>query len=157
MPVLDWTRVDAGLFHAFHVVSPGGKGSKRELRAFVTKTADLIQQGVHVLVIDLFPPTRRDPEGPHKEIWDEFEDKDFTLPADEPLILASDSTGPVKTAYVESVGVGDVLPAMLAFSSRNSTSQSPWRPPTRQPGRSSPPHSRGCWVRRRCRIRAKNE
>jgi hypothetical protein len=38
------------------IVSPGNKGSNSELRAFVEKTADLIQQGVHVLVIDLFPP-----------------------------------------------------------------------------------------------------
>jgi Protein of unknown function (DUF4058) len=97
------------------IVSPGNKGSNSELRAFVQKTADLIQQGVHVLVVDLFPPTRRDPQGLHKAIWDEFEDEDFALPADKPLTLASYSAGPIKTAYVESVAVGDVLPDMPLF------------------------------------------
>jgi hypothetical protein len=97
------------------IVSPGNKGSNSELRAFVAKTADLIQQGVHVLVVDLFPPTRRDPQGLHKAIWDEFEDADFVLPADKPLTLASYSAGPIKTAYVESIAVGDVLPDMALF------------------------------------------
>jgi hypothetical protein len=97
------------------IVSPGNKGSNNELRAFVEKTSSLIQQGVHVLVIDLFPPTKRDPQGLRKAIWDEFEDEDFALPADEPLTLASYSAGPIKTAYVEPVAVSDVLPDMPLF------------------------------------------
>jgi hypothetical protein len=97
------------------IVSPGNKGSNSELRAFVQKTADLIQQGVHALVIDLFPPTTRDPQGIHKAIWDEFEEEDFTPPADKPLTVASYSAGPVKTAYVESIAVGDVLPDLPLF------------------------------------------
>jgi hypothetical protein len=97
------------------IVSPGNKASTSELRAFVEKTSDLIQQGVHALVIDLFPPTKRDPQGLHKAIWDEFEDEDFTPPADKPLTLASYSAGPVKTAYVEPIAVGDELPDMPLF------------------------------------------
>lgn len=97
------------------IVSPGNKGATGEFRAFVEKTSDLIQQGVHVLVIDLFPPTRRDPQGVHKAIWDEFEDEDFTPPADKPLTLAAYSAGAVKTAYVEPIAVGDVLPDMPLF------------------------------------------
>jgi hypothetical protein len=186
MPVHDWTRVDAGLFHSFHVhwisalcdvlntgglpndyyaliersihgpipedpvlhlaaedwesaiyahkanrvavrhrhgqivavveiVSPGNKRSNSELRAFVQRTADLIQQGVHVLVVDLFPPAQGDPQGLHKAIWDEFADQDFALPAEKPLTLASYSAGPIKEAYVEPVAVGDVLPGMPLF------------------------------------------
>jgi hypothetical protein len=68
-----------------------------------------------VLVVDLFPPTKRDPQGLHKAIWDEFEDEDFALPANMPLTLASYSAGPVNTAYVESVAVGDTLPDMPLF------------------------------------------
>src|SRR5262249_33511963 len=58
------------------IVSPGNKGSRNELRAFVEKAMDLIRQGVHLLVIDLFPPSRRDPQGIHKAIWDQFEEED---------------------------------------------------------------------------------
>ena len=35
------------------IVSPGNKASKAELRALVEKTSDLVERGVHLLVIDL--------------------------------------------------------------------------------------------------------
>jgi hypothetical protein len=98
------------------IISPGDKGSISELRAFVGKTSDLTQRGVHVLVIDLIPPTKRDPEGLHQAIWDEIgDDDDFTLPADQPLTVASYSAGPIKTAYVDTIAVGDVLPDAPLF------------------------------------------
>src|SRR5262249_5284976 len=71
------------------IVSPGNKASRNELRAFVEKTSDLIRQDVHLLVIDLFPPSKRDPQGIHKAIWDEFVEEDFELPPDRPLTLAA--------------------------------------------------------------------
>ena len=61
------------------IVSPGNKGSTSEFRAFIEKSSALIQQGVNLLVIDLFPPTGRDPEGIHKAIWDEFEEEDSSF------------------------------------------------------------------------------
>ncbi|MBX9584402.1 MAG: DUF4058 family protein, partial [Gemmataceae bacterium] len=97
------------------VVSPGNKASRSALRAFVEKTADFLQQGVHVLVVDLFPPTPRDPQGIHKAVWDEIEEEPFELPPDEPLTLASYVAGVPKTAYVEPVGVGDDLPDMPIY------------------------------------------
>jgi hypothetical protein len=36
----------------------------------VSKASDLILQGINLLVIDLFPPSQRDPQGIHKGIWD---------------------------------------------------------------------------------------
>ncbi|MGH7169327.1 MAG: DUF4058 family protein [Gemmataceae bacterium] len=98
------------------IVSPGNKATRAPFRAFIEKSADLIEQGVHLLVIDLFPPGPRDPFGIHKAIWDEFEEEDFELPPDKPLILASYDAGEDdQTAYVETVGVGDVLPDMPIF------------------------------------------
>jgi Protein of unknown function (DUF4058) len=97
------------------IVSPGNKASKNELRAFVEKTANLIVQGVHLLVIDLFPPSNRDPQGIHKAIWDEFIEEDFALPADQPLTVAAYDAGPPAIAYVEQVAVGDALPSMPIF------------------------------------------
>jgi hypothetical protein len=52
------------------IVSPGNKASTSALRTFVEKSSDLIMQEVHLLVIDLFPPSKRDPQGIHKAIWD---------------------------------------------------------------------------------------
>jgi hypothetical protein len=97
------------------IVSPGNKASKNELRAFVEKTSNLIAQGIHLLVIDLFPPGNRDPQGIHKAIWDEFIEEDFELPADQRLTLASYDAGPPPVAYVEPVAVGSSLPEMPIF------------------------------------------
>ena len=97
------------------IVSPGNKGSKAEFKAFIDKTSSLLRQRVHLLLVDLFPPTKRDPQGIHKALWDEFEEEDFELPADKPLTLAAYDAGPPQTAYVEFVGVGDMLPDMPIF------------------------------------------
>jgi hypothetical protein len=182
VPIHDWTRVEAGTFHAFHyfwiaalchrlnkgclprgffalpeqrgsifetnapdlhladseryaaradfialhhrsgkvvavieVVSPGNKGSRQALCAFVDKTTQLLEQGIHLLVVDLFPPGKRDPQGIHRAILEETHDTHFKVPADKPLTLAAYAAGSVTTAYVESVAVGDVLPDMPLF------------------------------------------
>jgi hypothetical protein len=97
------------------IVSPGNKGSRAEFQAFVEKSAALIRQGVHLLVIDLFPPGPRDPQGIHKAIWDQFIEEDFQLPPDKLLTLASYDAGPPRTAYAEFVAPGDPLPEMPLF------------------------------------------
>ena len=79
------------------------------------KSAELLRHGVHLLVIDLFPPGKWDLQGIHKAIWDEFEEEDLELPRDQPLTLAAYDAGPPYVAYVEWVGVGDALPGMPLF------------------------------------------
>ena len=121
MPIHDWTRVPAGLFHHFHqdwsielarrlnggllpkdisalveqrarqkeahvlavenrvkranrivikhhlsrilavieILSPGNKDSLAALADFVEETTDFLRNGVHVLLVNLFPPTAR--------------------------------------------------------------------------------------------------
>jgi hypothetical protein len=163
MPIHDWTRVDASLFHAFRhrwlgalcdalnagalpedhvalieaargadriavrhhgqgrtvavveVLSPQDKAGDGALRGFIEATARLIVGHVHVLVVDLFPPGRYDPQGIHKAIWDELEEEDFELPAEKRLIAAAYDSGPLPVTYVEPVAVGDVLPEMPLF------------------------------------------
>jgi hypothetical protein len=97
------------------IVSPGNKASTSELRSFVETSSDLILQGVHLLVIDLFPPGERDPQGIHKAIWDQFEEEDFELPADRPLTLAAYDAGPPPVAYIQPVAIGDTLPDRPIF------------------------------------------
>jgi hypothetical protein len=97
------------------IVSPGNKGSRTALRAFVRKASDLIWQGIHLLVIDLFPPSDRDPQGIHKAIWDEIGERPFELPTDKPLTVVAYRAAPTKTAYVEPVAVGDDLPGLPIF------------------------------------------
>jgi hypothetical protein len=95
------------------IVSPGNKNARTALAAFVRKAADLIWQGMHLLVVDLFPPSDRDPQGIHKAIWDELGGHPFDRPPDKPLTVAAYRAVPTKTAYVEPLAVGDALPPAM--------------------------------------------
>jgi hypothetical protein len=99
------------------ILSPGNKDSRNAIRTFVEKAADILNQGVNLLVVDLFPPTPRDPKGIHKAISDEFGDEPFEAPPGKLLTVASYIGGDIPTAYVESVGVGDPLPSSPIFLS----------------------------------------
>jgi hypothetical protein len=105
-----------GVVAVLEIVSPGNKNSEDALRTFVRKSVELLRQGVHLLVVDLFPPSKRDPQGIHKAIWDQIEEQDFELPPDKPLTVASYNAGPEeRVGYVEPVAVGDELPSLPIF------------------------------------------
>lgn len=97
------------------IVSLGNKASQRALRSFVAKAVELLDAGVHLLLIDLFPPGPRDLQGIHGVIWSEIADSEFRLPADQPLTLVAYSAGELKRAFVEPVAVGQALPEMPLF------------------------------------------
>lgn len=97
------------------IVSPGNKDSRHALKSFVDKSLELLASGIHLLVVDLFPPGVRDPQGIHGAIWQEVCDEPFILPDDKPLTLASYVAGLPRMAYVEPVAVGDSLPDMPLF------------------------------------------
>jgi hypothetical protein len=97
------------------IVSPGNKGSRHALRSFVAKAVELLDAGIHLLVVDLFPPGPRDPQGIHKAIWSEIVDDDFQLPPDESVTLVAYSAGEVKRAFIEPVTAGATLPDMPLF------------------------------------------
>ena len=97
------------------IVSPGNKNSQHALRSFVDKAYDVLQQGIHLLIVDLFPPSPRDPQGIHKAIWDTICDEPFDLPVGKPLTVAAYYAGVPKTAYVDPVAVGDPLPSIALF------------------------------------------
>jgi hypothetical protein len=99
------------------IVSPGNKDSRHALRSFVEKARTLLAQGIHLLVVDLFPPSPRDPQGIHKAIWDEIHDEPFELPPDKPLTVVAYMGGTIKRAYIEPVAVGDPLPDLPIFLS----------------------------------------
>jgi hypothetical protein len=126
---------DHRLVAMIEIVSPGNKSSLASIRTFAEKAADLIQAGIHLMVIDIFPPGPRDPQGIHKVIWDEFSEEKFNLPADKPLTMASHLAGPPKEAFVEFAAVGQSLPKMPLFLSADiyvnvpleATYQTAWR------------------------------
>jgi hypothetical protein len=98
------------------IVSPGNKSNRHALRSFVEKTAELLDAGIHLLIIDLFPPSARDPQGIHGAVWSRYdEDKDFHLPAEMPLTLVAYAAGAGVRAFIEPVAVGQALPEMPLF------------------------------------------
>ena len=101
------------------VVSPGNKHSRLAFDAFVRKAVGFLRNGVHLSVVDLLPPTARDPNGLPAAVLGEFGES-FELTPDKPLTVAAYAAGdPVAglatTAYVEPVAVGDPLPDLPAY------------------------------------------
>ncbi len=99
------------------IVSQGNKNSQTEFAAFVRKADQAILAGVHLLIVDLYPPTPRDPEGIHRAIWGQGRDGDFALPEDKPLTCVSYVGYPAVEVFLEPVAVGDTLPSMPLFLS----------------------------------------
>lgn len=99
------------------IVSPGNKESKREVRQFVEKTIGFLEKGVHVLLVDLFPPTPRDPHGLHYAIWDDLvSDSVDEPPPGKPVTLVSYQVKPDdKIARIEHIALGESLPDMPIY------------------------------------------
>jgi hypothetical protein len=108
---------DRRVVAVIEIVSPSNKAKRDEFADLVGKSVQLLREGVHLLLIDPFPPTARDPHGLHAVVWKELTGKPFTPPAGKLLTLAAyraagDNT---YTAYVEPVAPGDRLPDMPVF------------------------------------------
>ncbi len=98
------------------IVSPGNKSDRHSFSAFVEKALELLEAGIHLLIIDLFPTTPRDPHGIHAAIWEEVcGEEGFQLPKDKPLTLVSYEAGLEIEAYIEPVAVGQSLADMPLF------------------------------------------
>ena len=97
------------------IVSPGNKDSRNSIQTFVEKATMLLRQGIHLLIVDLFPPSKRDPHGAHKLISDEIHEEDFAPPPEKPLTVVSYQAGPMFVAYIEPIAVNDALPDMPLF------------------------------------------
>ena len=97
------------------ILSPGNKASRNSFKALLDKACELIEHKIHLLLIDLFPPTKRDPHGLHAALWEEIADEPFTPPPDKPLTLAAYESALTVKAYIEPVAVGDTLAPMPLF------------------------------------------
>ncbi|MFO0954829.1 MAG: DUF4058 family protein [Isosphaeraceae bacterium] len=97
------------------VVSKGNKSGRKALEDFVRKAAEFLSRGVHLLILDLQPPTSRDPQGIHGVVWDEVAGEEYIRPVDKPLTLVAYESCAGVRAFVEPVGVGDPLIDMPLF------------------------------------------
>ena len=99
------------------IISPGNKDTRVALREFVDKTVAFLREGIHVLIVDLFPPTPRDPQGIHGVIWDEIGNEPFVFPSGKDRTLVSYESGDDRIAYIVPIAVGDTLREMPVFLS----------------------------------------
>jgi hypothetical protein len=107
------------------IVSPGNKSTRNALRFFVEKAAALLDQRIHLLIVDLLPPGRHDPQGIHAAIWEDIAGQEYTAPAGRPLTAVSYETALTVRAFVQNLAVGLVLPAMPLFLEPNGCVQMP--------------------------------
>jgi len=99
------------------IVSPANKDRVEHVVAFAAKAVSAIECGVHLLVVDLFPPGHDDPQGIHAVIRRHLDPaaEPYDLPSREPLTLAAYVAGPKVEIYLEHAAVGATLPEMPLF------------------------------------------
>jgi hypothetical protein len=100
------------------IVSPGNKHSRLAFKQFIDKSQGFLIRGIHLLAIDLFAPSKRDPQGIHWAIWEPFEEADesFEFPkGKDRTVVSYEADRDGKSAYVEPVALGDTLPTMPLF------------------------------------------
>ena len=85
------------------------------MRNFVDKTSAVLEQGYHLLFVDLFPPGPGDPQGVHGAVWVGLGGGEYAAPPEKPLTVAAYEAGEPITAYVEPFAVGDSLTSMPLF------------------------------------------
>jgi len=107
---------DRQIVAVIEIVSPSNKAKKAEFSDLVGKSVQALRQGIHVLLVDPFPPMRRDPNGIHAAVWKELTGKK-AVNADKPLTLASYVARgeDMYSSFVEPLAVGDTLPEMPLF------------------------------------------
>jgi hypothetical protein len=94
------------------IVSPANKHTRHKIEDFADKVVAALREGIHVLIIDPFPPTHYDPDGIHGYIWHKMLAGTFHGTSDQPLTLVSYTADEPLRAYVEPLKIGDLLAAM---------------------------------------------
>ncbi len=103
------------LVAVIEIVSRGNKSSRRRLERFVEKASRLLCDGVHLLVVDLFPPGRLDPMGLHPLIWEESTGEPAHQPSTAVRLAVSYCSGPRLKAYLHLLTVESPLPEIPLF------------------------------------------
>jgi len=98
------------------ILSPGNKDGEQHLRSFVEKSVACIAQGIHLLVIDLFPPGPCDSNGIHGAIWTELGlGGRYEQPANQPLTLVAYRADRPPEAFIQPTALGEDLHEMPIF------------------------------------------
>lgn len=98
------------------LLSSGNKSSRRMLDRFLDKVCSVIEQGVHLLIVDPYAPGSLDPQGIHGAIWNEIDPSSlFRFPDQRKTTAVSYHAISPPVAYVEPMAIGMPLPVMPLF------------------------------------------
>jgi hypothetical protein len=98
------------------IICPNDKSEAARVEEVISRVCGLLNRGIHVLLVDLFPPTLNDPNGLHFAIWHKLENKSVSLQNEQTRVAVSYECDPnAFQAYVEPLALGDVLPSMPVF------------------------------------------
>jgi len=97
------------------IVSAANKDRKQHIDQLLNKMEGALVNGVHLLIVDLFPPGKHDSHGIHAALWNRLGDEADGPPVHKPLTLASYLADTAMTANWEYLSVGSALPDMPLF------------------------------------------
>jgi hypothetical protein len=100
------------------VLSPGNKSSRHALRSLLDKAVAALDSGIHLLLVDVHPPGPRDPNGIHGAILNEIGTEEYVLGRERPLTVVAYMGGAVVEAFVAHFAVGEPIPQMPLFLTR---------------------------------------
>jgi hypothetical protein len=105
------------LIALIEIVSPANKDRPRHVADLANKAISALEYGVHLLLVDLFPPGSYDPSGIHGSIVEDLGEyaEPYVLPPSTPLTLASYVAERPIDIYLENLAVGDPLVEMPLF------------------------------------------
>ncbi|MDA1137537.1 MAG: DUF4058 family protein [Planctomycetota bacterium] len=98
------------------IVSQGNKNRQKALDQFLDKAVSALRSGIHLLVIDLHPPGKFDPQGIHGALWSQLCSRPFQMPEGKAFTLAAyEAAEQAPRAYVEPIALNANLPDMPLF------------------------------------------
>ena len=97
------------------VLSPGNKSSRHAMRTLLDKAVAAMYSGIHLLLIDVHPPSPRDPHGIHGAMMAEIGTEEYLLENDQLRTAVASIGGPVVEALVNHFCIDDPLPEMPLF------------------------------------------
>ena len=100
------------------VLSPGNKSSRHAIRSLLDKAVTALDAGIHLMLIDVHPPGPRDPQGIHGALMNEIGTEEYFLSRPHNLTAAAYIGGSIVEAFVGHFAVGDPIPEMPLFLTR---------------------------------------
>jgi hypothetical protein len=100
------------------ILSPGNKSSRHALRALLDKAVAALDGVIHLLLVDVHPPGPRDPQGIHGALMHEIGSEEYSLPDGRSLTAAAYTGGAAVGVFVEHFAVGEPVPEMPLFLTR---------------------------------------